>query len=69
VTGLSLALAETTERTVRFDIERIVRDEIQELEIAEITAPKEHHYTEITLENLHHVPVGRTIGMLMARRP
>jgi hypothetical protein len=56
------ALGETTERTVRFDIEKIVRDELEELGIEEATAPAQYHYTEIVLETPHHVPVGRTIG-------
>lgn len=58
------ALGEPTERLVRFDIEEIVRDEIEELKIDQVPAPPHHHYTEIVLENLHHVPVGRTTGKI-----
>lgn len=58
------ALDEKVERTVRFDIGKIVRDEIEELGIKEVLAPSQHHYTEIILEDPHHIPVGRTIGKI-----
>lgn len=58
------ALHESVERTVRFDIARIVNDEIEELEIDETSSPKGTHFTEVVLEGLHHIPVGRTIGKL-----
>ncbi len=58
------AFGETVERTVKFDIERIVNDDIQELEIHEAPAAKDAHYTEIVLEGLHHLPVKRTIGKI-----
>lgn len=58
------ALYEPIERTIRFDISRIVRDEIEELQIEERPAEPEAHYTEIVLEGLYHIPVGRTIGKL-----
>lgn len=58
------ALGEKVERTVRFDIGRIVRDELEELAIKETPRAPEDHYTEIILENPHHVPVGRTIGKI-----
>jgi hypothetical protein len=56
------ALGEPVERTVRFDIERIVNDELEELEITEGSSAAESHFTEIVLEELHHPFVGRTIG-------
>lgn len=58
------ALGEEVERTVRFDIARIVRDELEELAIEECPAAPNDHYTEIVLEDLHHVPVGRTLGKI-----
>jgi hypothetical protein len=58
------ALGELVERTVRFDITRIVRDELEELEIEESRARPEAHYTEIVLEDLHHIPIGRTLGKI-----
>ncbi|KAF0232033.1 MAG: hypothetical protein FD175_228 [Beijerinckiaceae bacterium] len=58
------ALGETVERTVKFDIAKIVQDEIEELEIEERPARAEDHYTEIALEELHHIPVKRSIGKI-----
>jgi len=58
------AIGEIFERTVNFDIAHIVRDEIEELHVAERTAAKSDHYTEIVLEDLFHVPVGRSLGKI-----
>lgn len=58
------AFGEAIERTVKFDIERIVNDDLEELDIQEVLAKPGAHYTEIVLEGLHHVPVGRTIGKI-----
>jgi len=43
------ALGEDIERTISFNIDRIVQDNIEELEIVDVPANKKHHYTEITL--------------------
>ena len=43
------ALGEAVERTISFDIDRIVRDDIQELGVSETSAKEGVHYTEITL--------------------
>lgn len=58
------ALGEPVERTVRFDIENIVNDDIKELRIQETRVPPESHYTEIVLEDVFHVPVKRTVSKL-----
>lgn len=58
------AIGEPIARTVRFDIENIVNDNIKELTIREAKEKAENHYTEITLEDIFHVPVGRTIAKL-----
>lgn len=58
------ALDETTERTVRFDIEKIVNDDINELSVQERAAAAETHFTEVILEDLHRPPVGRTLGKI-----
>jgi Histidine kinase-, DNA gyrase B-, and HSP90-like ATPase len=58
------ALGESIERTVRFDIAHIVRDDLEELEIEERPAPIDAHYTELVLEGLHTIPVGRTLGKI-----
>jgi len=58
------ALGEPVERTVRFDIAMIVRDELEELDIDERPAAANEHFTEVALEDLHHIPVGRTLGKI-----
>jgi hypothetical protein len=58
------ALGETVARTVRFDVEKIVTDQIEELEIEESSAERTDHYTEVVLEELHHVPVKKTLSKI-----
>jgi hypothetical protein len=61
---LTKALGEAVERTVRFDISRIVLDQIEELEIEEVPAETNLHYTEIVLDDLHHIPVKKTLSKI-----
>lgn len=58
------ALGESVTRTVRFDIENIVNDDIKELTIREGKEKTKNHYTEIILEDIFHVPMGRTTAKL-----
>ena len=58
------ALGESVERRVAFDINNIVRDEIEELEVTEVPASPDDHYTEIKLERLNRMPTGRTLGKI-----
>lgn len=58
------AVGEAAERTVRFDVARIVRDQLEELTIEVSPASRDSHYTEVILDELHHVPVGRTLGKI-----
>ena len=58
------AFWENVERTVRFDVEQIVHDKVEELEIIEQPTDKSLHFTEVVLDDLHHVPVGRTVGKI-----
>jgi hypothetical protein len=60
----SSALGEPVERTVRFDIDRIVKDDITELVVDERTAAPEAHFTEVVLDELHRPPIGRTVGKI-----
>jgi len=55
------ALGEDVERTVRFDVDQIVHDQLEELEISPIPADTNLHFTEVVLEDLHHVPVKRSV--------
>lgn len=58
------ALGEPVARMVYFDIANIVNDEIEELTIRETNEKGESHYTEVVLEDIFHVPVGRTVAKL-----
>lgn len=58
------ALGEDVERTIRFDINQIVEDRIEELDIESRPVRPEAHYTVVTLEELHRAPHGRTIGKI-----
>ena len=58
------AIGEEVEREISFDIEKIVRDEIGELKIRSRKAKASTHFTEIVLNDLHQMPVGRTLGKI-----
>ena len=58
------ALGEAVERTIAFDINRIVEDRTEELEISTRSADPNAHYTEIVLSDLCHPPQRRTIGKI-----
>jgi len=58
------ALGEQVERTVFFNINSIVRDDLEELDVQTKPAKSNDHYTEIVLQNLHRPPQGRTIGKI-----
>lgn len=59
------AIGESGERTIHFDIRRIVDNKIESLstEHTDISTPSEH-YTVVTLRGLHHIPQGRTLGKI-----
>jgi hypothetical protein len=58
------ALGEPVERLVSFDIQKIIRDSLEDLSVTTTSAPAERHFTEISLENLNRAPHGRTIGKI-----
>lgn len=60
----SSALGESVERTVFFDIDRIVHDSIEELNVVSLAASEDKHHTEIRLEDIRRFPKGRTIGKI-----
>ena len=55
------AIGEPVERTVRFDVNKIVHDEIEELQIEEVGIDPDIHFTEVVLEGLHHIPRNNTV--------
>jgi Histidine kinase-, DNA gyrase B-, and HSP90-like ATPase len=56
------ALGEPVQRIVRFDIVRILADDIEELEVESVPALASHHFTEVVLEELHVSLAARTLG-------
>lgn len=58
------ALGEPVERTIRFDIETIVNDEINELDVSEIEVAGDSHYTRVRLTELYSRLHPRTIGKI-----
>jgi hypothetical protein len=58
------AIGESVARSVDFDIEDIVNDDIEELTIRETPEKANSHFTAVILKNIFHVPVGRTVTKL-----
>lgn len=58
------ALGEPIERIVKFNIDNIVRDDLEELAVDSRRVPADHHYTEIVLSELNRVPQTRTVGKI-----
>jgi len=58
------ARGEPVERLISFDIERIVHDNIEELVVKETPADVHTHFTEIMLDDVHHLPVKKTISKI-----
>jgi len=58
------AHGETVERSIAFDIERIVNDQIEELVVSEVSARGDAHFTEIVLDAVHHLPVKKTLAKI-----
>ncbi|MCE4064734.1 ATP-binding protein [Chryseobacterium gleum] len=50
------ALYETEEKTIKFDMNEIVEDKLEELEFTSIPSDKNHHYTIIELLNVNKMP-------------
>lgn len=58
------ALGEPVSRTIQFDIANIINDDIEELTIREKAEKPNSHYTEVILQDVFHLPVGRTVAKL-----
>src|SRR5437879_1512365 len=57
------ALGELDEKTVSFDIKRILRDSLEELDVQSRKVDLDKHYTEIALSHLYEkAPQKRTLG-------
>ena len=58
------ALGDDVERKVSFDVNQIVEKELESLKIVHSPAEVNSHYTEVILDDLHHVPVTKSIGKI-----
>jgi len=58
------AIDEDVERRIRFDIDRIIEDRLEELEIDTVPIDPSEHFTIITLRDVYQVPQGRTLGKI-----
>jgi hypothetical protein len=58
------ALGEFVERTVTFDIEKIIRDDLEDLLVQPNPIRQNEHFTEIVLSQLHKPLQSRTIGKI-----
>lgn len=58
------ALGEAVERTVEFDIERIIAERTEEMLVRSRPADSSLHYTEVQLYGLHHPPRGRAVAKI-----
>lgn len=58
------AINDQKESTISFDINKIVKDKLEELEIKEKKSEKEEHYTIITLKKVNNIPTRKTIGKI-----
>lgn len=56
------ALGEAVEKTVKFDMNKIFEDKIEELEFESKPADKNHHYTIIELYNVNKLPRRKGLG-------
>ncbi|WP_217903475.1 ATP-binding protein [Flectobacillus sp. BAB-3569] len=56
------ALNEAVEKTIKFDIRKIVEDKLEELEFTSTPVDENLHYTIIELNNVNKMPRGRSIG-------
>jgi len=58
------ALGEAEERTISFDISKIVKDSLEELDFSSVPVAKKEHYTEVTLVGVYRLPQTKTLGKI-----
>ena len=59
------ALDEELERIINFDIHHIVNNKIEKLDTqTNVIGNTSDHYTVVTLQNLHHIPLGKTVSKI-----
>lgn len=58
------ALNDAAERSIHFDVQNIITNNIEQLEVESRSVNLSSHYTVVDLQNLHHLPQGRTVGKI-----
>lgn len=58
------AIGENVERTITFDVKKIVEKKIDNLNTQTNIVDSNAHYTVVSLRRLYHIPQGRTIGKI-----
>ena len=58
------ALGEDVARTLHFDIAKIIGNSVEVLKVDTRPTPRNTHYTEVILENLHQPPQSKTISKI-----
>ncbi|RJT11554.1 ATP-binding protein [Rahnella inusitata] len=58
------AIGEKVERSITFDVKKIVDENIDNLNTQTNEVDANYHYTVVSLRRLHHIPQGRTIGKI-----
>ncbi|WP_221620838.1 ATP-binding protein [Aeromonas caviae] len=58
------ALGEPVERTIAFDVKKIVENRIESLGVEVRPEDPSAHYTVVSLRGLHHFPQGRTVSKI-----
>lgn len=52
------------EYTVLFDVDKVTRDNLDTLAIRRVAVSPSAHYTQVTISDLHRIPVGRTLSKI-----
>ena len=60
----STAIGETIERTVIFDVNKIVKEQVEVLEVKNDSAKTNDHKTTVELHKVHNIPQRRTLGKI-----
>ena len=55
------ALKDNLNHTIRFDVSKIVNDQIEELAVSHAEEEENLHYTKVVLEDIYHVPIGMSV--------
>lgn len=60
----STSIGETIERVVIFDVNKIVKEQVEVLEVKNLSAKSNEHKTTIELHKIHNIPQRRTLGKI-----